>query len=581
MDINIYNYIRTQEAKYQKPIDLEDGWSWSMKEHLRLSFLQLNSQFSEDNDDRTLRPNKNIVLGIMNVAFRTLDFDVKDIELFVDGADGYYKSFLSKKYHEKWALDNEMDTFIDDTIYSYQTYGGVMTKNIGKKRPIVVNLRNLAFCSQRDILSYPFGIKHTLSIKEIRDMEQWGTDANGADIDKETFISMILKEDKDEAELYEVVGNPQYWGQEDGELEVNIVSYYKNQENQEIGVTLYKKRLPKLNYKFLKRDKVENRALGRGGVEELFQSQIWTNWNEIKLAEMMESASKTIMLTDDKQLLAKHPTGLKGLDNLSIVETTSEGKGLWQADTFPRNLEKFNNDVDRWLSHAQTLGSAADSLLGEEPNSGTPFALFQAQQIEGKSMHKYRQGQLAVFFDEMYRDWILPHIRTEIVNDISFLSELSADEMMEIAESISENVSNRERNERVLKGEVLLPGENEQRKADILEGVLKGGSNKFINILKKDFSSEKLSVRTNIVGKQKKLALLTDKMVSFVRQILATPQIRQDPEMIKWTNTILESSGISPMMFSATPMLQEAQGGSTEALKGVSEQNAGNLPGQA
>ena len=292
---------------------------------------------------------------------------------------------------------------------------------------------------------------------------------------------------------------------------------------------------------------------------------------------MLESASKIIGLTDDPKFAQRHPNGLKGLDNLSIVEVSEGKKGFWQADTFPRNLDKFNQDTDRWMNHAQMMGGANEALMGEEPNSGTPFKLYEAQQIEGKSLHRWRQGQIASFLDEIYDDWVLKHIQAEITNDQSFLMELSADEMMEIAEKGSENQKNKYLIEKVLNGQAIKPGEAEEQKAKVLEAFTKGGNKKFINILKEDFKKTPTAVKTNIKSKQKELALITDKMVSFVRQVLQTPQIRQDPEMIKWTNSILESSGLSPIMFSAMPQMQEATGKSTEALQGVSKQNEGNI----
>ena len=65
----IYDFISQQKNSYQKPIQLEDGWSWSMKDHLRRSFLYKNSQFEEENENRYLRPNKNIILAIRNLVF--------------------------------------------------------------------------------------------------------------------------------------------------------------------------------------------------------------------------------------------------------------------------------------------------------------------------------------------------------------------------------------------------------------------------------------------------------------------------------------------------------------------------------
>ena len=44
---NIYDFVTDEIENYESPkgITLEDGYDWSMKQHLRRSFLYLNSQF--------------------------------------------------------------------------------------------------------------------------------------------------------------------------------------------------------------------------------------------------------------------------------------------------------------------------------------------------------------------------------------------------------------------------------------------------------------------------------------------------------------------------------------------------------
>jgi hypothetical protein len=49
MNETVFDYIKEQEVNYQKPITLIDGWDWSMKDHLRRSFLYKHSQFEENN----------------------------------------------------------------------------------------------------------------------------------------------------------------------------------------------------------------------------------------------------------------------------------------------------------------------------------------------------------------------------------------------------------------------------------------------------------------------------------------------------------------------------------------------------
>lgn len=572
---DVYTYIKNEETDYEKPITLDDGWSWSMKQHLRRSFLYLNAQFEEHNENRILRPNKNIVLGITNVQRRTEGFDVKDIELYVDDEDEYYKSFLVKKFHDKWALENGIDTFIDEMVDSYVDYGGALVRNTFSSRPEVIDLKSLAFCNQTNLLAYPFCIKHTFSPSQLREMTEWGQEEKGANIDIETLITLC--KDEKEIVVYELHGVlPSEWVETigaEGEIkdtqQIQVVAYYKMENGNEQGVTLFRHKEPKLPFKFLARDKIVGRALGRGGVEELFESQTWTNWSEVMITEMLAAASKIIPVTDDPSIASRHKSGLKDIDNLEFIEV-AEGRSVKVLDNYPRNLAVFNDAVTRWQEHAQILGAANEGLLGEAPTAGTPFKLYEAQNMEAKSMHRYRQGKIAVFTDEIYRDWVLPHIASEIVKDHKFLKELSGDEMQSVSEQLSENLANRTRNEQVLNGE--LPEDKELLKQKISERFLRGGNKKFIKILKDEMKDKKLSVMTNIAGKQKNLALLTDKLVNVLRQFIATPQIRQDPGMIKLLNVILESSGMSPMIFGASPMMQLPPGGS-EPMKQFAEAN--------
>lgn len=586
---DIYSYVTEQETAFKNPIQLEDGWWWNFKEHIRRSYLYKNSQFETRNEDRDKRPFKNVIRPVVNIHYRTEGFDVKDIELYVDNPDTYYKSFLIKKFHDKWALTNEMDTFIDEVVESFVDYGGVLVKNVKGVRPEVVDLRTLAFCDQTNILSGPFAIKHYLSPSELRVMGKsgWGNTENGANISIE---SLILKteahkqQDKDKgdtktpgryAEIYEIhnCSNIDFDpSSEDSDPMMYIIGFYKDDSGNKHGVCLFKSKEPKLPFKFLKRDPVQGRTLGFGAIEELFEPQVWTNFAEIHIVGMLEHASKVLYKTTDQKLKGQN---LGNKKNGSVLEL-SEGKDLTQVDTTPRNLTAFSNYVVEMHEHASEMGAASDLFLGQQPNAGTPFKSVETQLVEGKSLHIWRQGRIAVFMDEIYRDWVLPQLSKEITKGSKFLSELSADEMMQVAESLVRNEVSKRIVKTLLDNGVPTPEQKTLMEQTIQETFLKGGSKRFFEILKDEMSDEKLGVSTNIAGKQKNLALVTDKVVNFVRQAIATPEIRQDPEMIRWLNTILEGSGLSPIRYS--PRLQPARpeegGGGTEPLKELSEATA-------
>ncbi len=581
---DIYNYIIEEKAGFLKSVNIVDGWDWNFPEHIRRSALYKNSQFERENDNRDKRPFKNIIRPILNIQYRTEGFDVKDIELYVNNAEKYYKSFLVKKFYEKWALKNEIDTFIDDVVESYVDYGGVLVKNVEGVRPEVVNLQTIAFCDQTDILSGPFAIRHFFSPQQLRDMSKsgWGDESKGATIDIETLISLSENQKENYGienstpgkyiEVFEVHGTfpEDLLGEESNEEskyipQIHIIAFYKDEGDNEIGVTLFSAKEPKLPFKFLARDKIHGRALGFGGVEELFEAQVWTNFSEIQIREMLELASKTFYKTTDSRFKTRN--NLINADNGQIFDL-QEGKDITQIDTTPRNLAVFNNALDRWEETANRIGAAADILQGKEPSSGTPFKSVEAQIIEGKSLHQWRQGKIAVFVDEIHRDWIIPHLLKEIVKGQEFLTELSADELMAVSNQIVSNLANKMVKEKILSGEIVFPEEIQEFKERAEEDFIKAGRNRFIEILKDEFKNEPLDVKTNIAGKQKNLALLTEKVVNVIRQFLATPEIRQDPEMIKLLNIILESSGMSPIIFGTTrPPTQPRGGGSTQPLK--------------
>jgi hypothetical protein len=576
--MTIYDWVTTEKGRYEKPIELAEGWFWSFKDHVKRTILYKNSQFEESNESRDERPFKNIVRPILNLQYRTEGFDVKDIEIYVDSAENYYKSFLVKKFFDKWALENEIDTFIDDLVESYVDFGGVLVKNIDGARPEVVNLATLAFTDQTNLLKGAFAIEHLLTPDELRDMKGWGDPSNGATKSVDELVTIWeANRDEDEAyiKVYEVHGIlPEYWlggdiKEEKSTRQIQVIAYYKDQQSEEQGCTLFAKKEPKLPFKFLARDKVYGRALGFGGAEELFEAQVWTNWNEIQGLAMLKAASKIIHITDDKAFATRNK--LLNVENNTVLDI-AEGKSVTQLDTTPRNLVVFNDAVNRWADHAQQIGAAGEALLGESPSAGTPFKLQELVTMEAKGLHHYRQGKIAVFMDEIMREWIIPYIKREITNEQTFLSELDVEDLQSVSESLMRNKANKFAKKRILNGELVFPEETQMLGERVRTEFVKTNK-KFIKILKDEFREDKLAVRTNIAGKQKNLALLTDKIVNIVRQFIATPQLRQDPEMVRLLNTILESSGLSPIMFGTTSPQQaqptQATSQSTQPLEAL------------
>ena len=573
--VDIYSYIVQEEANYEQPIEVLDGYEWSMKEHIRLSILYKNSQFSRNNTEsqRDDKPFRNIVRPLLNLQYRAEGFDVKDIELFINESKKYFKSFLLRKYHEKWARENNLDTFIDSVVESYIDFGCALLKKGKGEIPEVVKLQTIAFADQTSLLGGPIAFRHFFAPNDLRDMEKkgWGDTANGATITVEDLI--ILSEnsrvsDKDTGrvnkvtgkytEIYEVHGIlPESYLFADGSEvkytnQMHIVAFYTKRDGQKQGVTLFSSEQKDEIFKVILRDEVFGRALGFGGVEELFEPQVWVNYNEIRMKGMLDAASKVIFNTTDNAYANRN--NLSDVDNLEVL-VTKENTELRQIDTTPRNIQLFDNAVQGWEDHAKMMASANESILGESPASGTPFRLQELVTAESHSLHEYRKGKLATFFDEVYRDWIIPILAKEVTQETEFLAELKLEELEEISERVTESQTNKMIKDKILKGDLIFPEDVETFREVFREKFLKQGNKRFLKILKGEMKDAPISVKVNIVGKQKNMPAVTEKLVNIFRTIVAAPQVLDDPRMSKLFNEILENSGLSPieMGFRRTP----------------------------
>lgn len=569
---NVYSFVLNEEGRYRtERVPLGSNWrDWNMYEHIDRSFLLKNSKFYLGDQDYR-RPFNNLIIPIANVNYRSEGFDVKDVQMYVDNPDNYHKSFIARKFHNWWAKENNIDGAIDDSVVSYFDYGLVLLKNVNEARPEVVQLQQIAFCDQTDIMSGPICLKHHYSITDLQDMKgRW----NSNEIDKVIMQAKTKKDvdsaDGDEAktpgkyvEVYELHGTfPENWlgaerlgpEWEDGgkySPQVHIISYYVSPVDgkSKVGVTLFKGKEPKPVFKALKRDKIHGRACGRGGIEELFHSQIWTNYSELHVAQMLETVSKVVLTTNKKKIASLN--NWSHIKSGQIIDLDGDGN-LNQLPLQPINKQYFDFQINKWEQVARTLGGASDTTLGEEPKSGTPLGTVEIIASQGQGTHQYRQGQIAAFWQEVYRDWVLPHLQREINKGHKWLDKLSMDELEELAERVADKQTNDKIKKRILSGNIVTEEERGLFRELAMEEFRKGGEQRFLEAVKDEFKGLPMDVEINIVGQKANLAEMVSKLNSVFRTLFtpgAIQALQQNKELGKLLNEILETAGLSPISY--------------------------------
>lgn len=589
---NVFDYIIAEENNWAtQRVPLTRSKDWNMKEHIERCTNVANGWFHQGKNDG-MRPYDDIVTPIINVAFRSEGFDVKDIVPFVNDAQQSYKSFLVKKFHPQWARKNELDTFIDDVVETSVIYDLVLVKDINGVRPEVVDLKTLAFCDQTNIMAGPICIKHDYTPAEMTEFRgRWNSDKIDeaimmAQAEKEISIAgnRVIKTPNKYIEVYELRGDlPESWIKEDGDPfvytpQVHIVCYYTTVSGEKNGITLYKgkdKPLGKV-FKSLKIDRVRSkgRACGRSIVETLFEPQVWNNYSAIKIKAMLDSALNVI-ISDSEELGNQKLSELKA----GTILKQAKGDNTQMLSAPLQNLTAFTNYQQKQETSARVLGSASEGSLGINPSSGTPFALQNLVVQQGQGTHEYRQGKIATFFaDILYRDWFLKYLVDEMNSGIKFSEELTLDEMMEIGEMIARNAAEQSIKEKILGGKVIQPGEKEGLVEFYKEEFKRNGSRKFFETMKGELESIPVSVMVNIKGKQRYMAQNADKITNIIREVIRNPQaFTQVPGIGKAFNQLIEESGLSPIDFSGmiTAVKEQPVQGGAFAPQGIASEVGG------
>jgi hypothetical protein len=344
--------------------------------------------------------------------------------------------------------------------------------------------------------------------------------------------------------------------------QIHIVTYYVGMDAQKVGITLFKGKEPKPIFKALVRDPIFGRACGRGGIEELFHPQIWTNYSELQISQMLEAVSKIILKTNKKKITALN--NFSNMKNGQIVDLDGDGS-LEQLVIQPSNKVAFDNYINKWEQSARTIGSASDPALGLNPTSGTPLGTTELITHQGIGIHEYRQGKIATFWVKVYRDWMLPHFASEINKGSKWLDELSLAELQDIAEKVTTKKGNDKIKRMILSGEIPTQEEIDAFKTVIKEEFMKGGSKRFLEVMKDEFASLPMDVEISIVNKQKNMAETVSKLNAVFRTLFmpgAIQAVQQNEGLSSLLNDILESSGLSPVNFGSftQPQNQPMQG---------------------
>jgi len=537
---------------YNAPMERLSGLYRNPKDIIRTIEFYSNNQYLSGNTDSIGRekPFYNVCNYRVTTAKTATDLDVKDIRFEPDSLKFSVQAMMYNKELYKFLKDSNFSKTLNDMGKTRPKYGGLLVKkheHDGELDIEVVDWVNLDF-NPTNIIDNIICETHYMSPSEFSAKDDvW--------YKVEEVLKLYAKQSKEKQSNIEI---KEYHGD-------FPESFYPDNEGGsdykyarmsfKVACVGNKKCLVDYSYekdndyKYLAWEEV-GKSLGRGVVEEGFESQAWTNDAVITMKNALELASKVILYTDSQKISGN---AITGVDHGHIFQM-QKGDQLGQLNLGANSMPQYENLIGLWDTQYNKVSSTFDANTGEAPTSGTPYSQTALLNQVANSPFEYQREIWGIFLNEILNDWVKPHLKKKIMKKHYLVSEFDDKELKMIDESISEFEAKKMLKEALLKGKTMSRQEYLEAKEAIMGAFADIGSKREMDIPQGYLDIEG-NITANITGELKNKGAILQSLDNIMRTIVSsfnpnTGQfgVLQDPILNEIMGQIVELSGV-PLSF--------------------------------
>ena len=569
----ILGYLDNLVDAYNEPVQRLTGLTRKPKDIIRTVEFYTSNQYLSGNKDELGKdkPFYNVCNYRVTTAKVATDLDVKDIKFEPDSLKDSTQALMINKELYKYLKESNFSMTLNDMGITRPKYGGLLLKRSsvdGELKIDVVDWINVDF-DPGDIIGGVIIESFYMQPSE------FSTKSDVWKNVKETLEahSKANKNKPAKVEIKEVSGEfPETF---DPEITEGDESKYKRMCFYIACVgkkkfLLYKEDQKVSNFKYLAWEKVGN-GLGRGVVEEGFESQWAINDTMISLKNAMDLTTKVVGKTTSKKVSGNVNSDVSSGHIFELEQNADiTFQTLGQV-----NMAQFQTAIDLWNNQYDKVSSTYNANTGEAPTAGTPYSQTALLNQVANSPFEYQREVWGIFLNEVLNDWIYPHIKKRIIKGHDLVADYSDEELDMIDEAISNASAGRKLLEEVLNQN--FEGANQESFDAEKESVRKELNKKFgvkreIEIPEK-WLDVKGRITANITGELKNKAAMLQSLDSVFAKLVSTynPQTGtfaalEDPTLSKIFGSIVEMAGI-PISFAQlksskakqTPQMGQAQ----------------------
>lgn len=458
----------------------------------------INSKHISGLTDRKGRekPFFNIVRAARNIWYRATDLDRKNFRIKAQTSKDMIASFLATaKLHEYMNREN-FGSFLNEWGLALATYGSSVVKFVqkGDRLHTMVVPWNTLIIDPIDFDKAP-----VIEVLEMTEAELFMNPAYdkeqvealcAAKRSRETLDKRQKDTRSDFIKLYEVHGEmplSYLTGKEKDEdtyvQQMHVISMVAGKMKGAYDTfTLASGKEEKHPYMITHLIKEDGRATGYGAVESLFENQWMVNHTAKQIKDQLDLASKLIFQTADGNFV--------GQNALTAIETGdilihSVNSPLKQVANNSHDITSLQNFQTQWKALGNEITGISESMLGNNPPSGTAWRQTEALLQESHSLFELMTENKGLALEEMGRKYIIPFIKTQLNTTEEVATTLNAYGIEKISEMYIKNEGAKRYNDKVK--QALLKGDTpdgislEGERADVRSALADLGNNRFIS----------------------------------------------------------------------------------------------------
>lgn len=601
MQTNICELVRKNEADYiSGTTTISKYVQWSLRENVETIDAYLNSKHISGSTDSQGRekPFFNIVTAATNVWYRATDIDRKDIRIKPTKTEDTVGAFLATVHLQDWMRRENFGQFLNEWGRTLARYCTAVSKFIevgGELHSMVVPWNRLIVDSV-DIESNPIIEVLELTPAQLKSRKGYDQEIVDKLLDSVSTRQTIDKQNKDNKsgyiKLYEIHGDlplSYLTGKETDEKtfvqQMHVVSFVESKEKGGYDdFTLVSGRESKNPYHVAHLIKEDGRSMGIGAVEHLFEAQWMMNHTTKAIKDQLDLASKLVYQTADTNFIGQNV--LSAVENGDIL-IHSVNQPLTQVNNNSHDIVSLQNFGNQWKTLGNEITGISESMLGNNPPSGTAWRQTEAILQESHSLFEIMTENKGLALEEMLRDYVLPYLKTKMDTKKEIVFTLGSFDISKIESIFVKNESIRRSNnlikQQILAGEIAQQPDISAIQGQITEDLQNQGRYRFFKpsdlddkTWKEVFKDLEMDVEVEITGEaSNKQANLTSLNTLF--GTLTSLQGRpMSPEQKLVFNEILTNVGtVSPLQLSQLENTQQPQptspgggqvGGGTDAL---------------